>query len=198
MGKGKGKNEVEMDGIACEHHDDVDASTMSSTTVEDMRKQDGEETEEVEDKQEEEEGRGGAAGGVTSSTQTKDPSPSRAASEANVSKVNMLSKVSSGKIPTREPEQLVDSRESGRVAPGDQRHTRQQKAGCKRGRPRASGSAREKGAGGPLSVSVGALREATLSRAGVPWECYLAYAELKRRQWHLFSRLVLAAARVLR
>ena len=46
--------------------------------------------------------------------------------------------------------------------------------------------------GGQPALSVGEMFE-ILARAGVPWECYRAYAELKRR-WSLYSLFVVVVA----
>lgn len=56
-----------------------------------------------------------------------------------------------------------------------------QRAGCKRSRPGQGRGERVVRSTPALSVSVSTLYEMVLSRAGVPWECYRAYAELKRR-----------------
>lgn len=190
-GEGKeerGEKEGEMGNIAHEHDDGGDdASMLSSSKVEGTRRQKGEEKEEEEGQDDGEEGgeeaggRGGAVSGASSSAQKIDPPSSRPASKTSPLKATLLSKDKPRKIPTGEPEQDCDLRKSGKLAPGEHRHGRQKRAGVKRARPGGSGSVREKGAGPTPSVSVGALRETTLSRAGVPWECYRAYAELKRR-----------------
>lgn len=81
--------------------------------------------------------------------------------------------------PAREAQQADWSRTTAvTTVPG----VTQRRVGNKRGRSGSGGSERGRGEGIPTpSVPVGVLYEVVLSRAGVPWECYRAFAELKQR-----------------
>lgn len=114
-----------------------------------------------------------------------DPPPRSSAGEASPSQAGLSSKryFSGKKSPVGEPEEEPDSRESGGLARAEEQrgHGRRRRGGCKRGRPGSSGSERDGRPAPALSVSVEDLYGLVLPRAGVPWECYRAYAELKRR-----------------
>lgn len=101
------------------------------------------------------------------------------------------SSIDSGVPLTGEPQHLLDPVAFGEAArtgqgggcrkvPTVAREGRQ-RTGCKRSRPAKGRGERVMRPAPTLSVSVSTLHEKVLSRAGVPWECYRAYAELKRR-----------------
>lgn len=117
------------------------------------------------------------------STTKADPALSNvAAGEASLSKAGLSSRCSSsGKAAAgKSDEEVFDSREPGGPARGGGRQGQGQRHG--HGRRKRARSETDEGAAPPvLSMSVEDLLGSILPRAGVPWECYRAYSELRRR-----------------
>lgn len=117
-----------------------------------------------------------------SSTAKADPPPSSTAGETTLSRIGLSTKRNfSGRAPAGNAEEVLDSGGPGGLASGAQGHGRRKRGGCKRGRSGSGGSERDGGSAPALSMSIEDLHASILPRAGVPWECYRAYAELKRR-----------------
>ena len=158
-------------------------ASVGCSNGEGQRKQPKEEEEE-EEEEKVEQGRADCSAG--SSTTKTDPAPSSAAGEAGPSKAGRSSRCSFlGKGAAVKPAEVLGSSESGGPAQGEQGHGRRKGGGRgggrKRGRSGSTGSERDGGRATAQSMSVEDLHGSILPRAGVPWECYRAYAELKRR-----------------
>eukprot|EP00752_Nemacystus_decipiens_P005527 g4999.t1 len=133
------------------------------------------------------------------STIKNHPSASTAAGEPGPSMAASLSKCSfSGKVPAaaaaaaagKSAGNALRSREPGgrRPAPMEERgHDPRKRVGGVRKRGRSGSTESEKRDGGGFIpapfMSAEDLHGSILPRAGVPWECYRAYAELKRRSY---------------
>ncbi|CAM9648288.1 unnamed protein product [Ectocarpus sp. 8 AP-2014] len=167
---------------AREMHDETDISSSTPEIAQEMKNIEHEEKEKE----------GGGQEGLTdevgsSAGKSTRPIPPRAE----------LSPIDSGVTLTGEPQHLLDPVASGETArTGQEGGCRKvptaakegrQRAGCKRSRPGQGRGERVVRPAPALSVSVSTLYEKVLSRAGVPWECYRAYAELKRRS-HVVRR----------
>ncbi|CAM9990184.1 unnamed protein product, partial [Hapterophycus canaliculatus] len=119
--------------------------------------------------------------------------PPRASCTAESSKSKLLPNGTSEMTPIREPERKPDfggadqttqktqGKEWSRTTVATPGAT-QSRGGHKRGRSGSRGSERRRGTVPALPVPTGVLHDMVLSRAGVPWECYRAYVELKQRQ----------------
>ncbi|CAN0185200.1 unnamed protein product [Ectocarpus fasciculatus] len=170
---------IERNDDARKIHDETNTSNSTPGMVQEMRLIEGEE------KENEGGGQDGLTGDVGSSAgKNAGPIPPRVE----------LSSSESGVPLTGEPQHSLHPVASGEVARTGQGDGCQgvlptaakggrQKAGCKRSRPGQGRGERVMRPAPAMSVSVGKLHEMVLSRAGVPWECYRAYAELKRRSY---------------
>ncbi|CAM9606920.1 unnamed protein product [Ectocarpus sp. 13 AM-2016] len=163
---------------AREMHDETGSSSSTPEITQDMRN--------IE--YEEKENDGGGQEGLTDdvgSSAGKNACPILPRAE--------LSPIDSGVILTGEPQHSLDHVASGETARTGQgggcrkvptaAKEGRQRVGCKRSRPGQGRDERVVRPAPALSVSVSTLYEMVLSRAGVPWECYRAYAELKRRSY---------------
>lgn len=137
------------------------------------------------EEEEEEDGQGRADGSDGSSMAKKAPDhpQSSAPGQAILRKAGLSSKLNNCSGNKTRAGRFEDAPDSGGLARGEQKHGRRKRGGgCKRGRSGCDGSERGGGAAPPaLFMSVEDLHGSILPRAGVPWECYRAYAELKRR-----------------